>query len=78
MSHGINEPIKQCCPDKITEMLKQKVKIQSLESEIEKIKEENLRMRNWKNCKHDINSFCISTAEDRTKPCPCDNLEIKK
>ena len=59
-------------------MLKQKVKIQSLEAELEKVKEENLRMRNWKNCKHDINSFCISTAEDRTKPCPCDKWEIDK
>ena len=70
-------PFSRCISD-IKEIDSLKDKIQSLEAELEKVKEENLSMRNWKNCKHDINSFCISTAEDRTKPCPCDKWEIRK
>ena len=48
-------------------------KIQSLESEIEKIKEENLRMRNKSNC----SKFSIDCGFVNREKCPCGKWELR-
>lgn len=51
-------------------------KIKSLEQEVARLKEENLRMRNWKNCKEQ--DSCTKPFAAGVIICPCDRWEIKK